>query len=62
MDARDPKRAPRLVADGGNLKVSPEDAGDEPAMMAKTFTGPIAVARRRIDAIELLASSVRSTR
>jgi tetraacyldisaccharide 4'-kinase len=43
-----------LVADAGQLKVSPEDAGDEPAMMAKSFTGPIAVARRRIDAIELL--------
>ncbi len=43
-----------LVADGGRLKVSPEDAGDEPAMMAKSFSGPIAVARRRIDAIELL--------
>jgi tetraacyldisaccharide 4'-kinase len=52
--ARSKARA-RLIADGGNLKVSPEDAGDEPAMMAKMFTGPIAVARRRIDAIELLA-------
>src|SRR3984957_12368765 len=48
------KARAELVADGGQLKVSPEDAGDEPAMMAKTFTGPIAVARRRIDAIELL--------
>jgi tetraacyldisaccharide 4'-kinase len=45
----------RLVADGGQLKVSPEDAGDEPAMMAKLFSGPIAVARRRIHAIELLS-------
>src|SRR5260370_19766413 len=51
--ARSKARA-ELVADGGQLKISPEDAGDEPAMMAKTFTGPIAVARRRIDAIELL--------
>jgi tetraacyldisaccharide 4'-kinase len=48
------KARAELVADGGQLKISPEDAGDEPAMMAKTFTGPIAVARRRIDAIELL--------
>src|SRR5579872_6259145 len=48
------KAPAELVADGGQLKISPEDAGDEPAMMAKTFTGPIAVARRRIDAIELL--------
>src|SRR6266481_5839704 len=52
--ARSGARA-ELVADGGSLKVSPENAGDEPAMMAKTFTGPIAVARRRIDAIELLS-------
>ena len=43
-----------LVADGGVLKISPEEAGDEPAMLAKSFTGPIAVARRRIDGIELL--------
>jgi tetraacyldisaccharide 4'-kinase len=52
--ARSKARA-ELVADGGQLKISPEDAGDEPAMMAKTFTGPIAVARKRIDAIELLS-------
>ncbi|HEV2169712.1 MAG TPA: tetraacyldisaccharide 4'-kinase [Candidatus Binatus sp.] len=41
-----------LVADGGRLMMSPEEAGDEPAMMAKSFTGPIAVARRRINGIE----------
>ncbi len=52
--ARSKARA-ELVADGGKLKVSPEDAGDEPAMMAKSFTGPIAVARRRLDGIELLS-------
>ncbi|HEY6421514.1 MAG TPA: tetraacyldisaccharide 4'-kinase [Candidatus Binataceae bacterium] len=45
-----------LVADGGELKVAPRDAGDEPVMMAKSFAGPIAVARRRIDAVELLKS------
>jgi tetraacyldisaccharide 4'-kinase len=44
-----------LVADGGQLKISPEDAGDEPAMMAKSFSGPIAVAKRRLDGIELLS-------
>src|SRR5260370_32496446 len=44
-----------LVSDRGVLKVSPEQAGDEPTMLAKSFTGPIAVARRRIDAIELLS-------
>src|SRR5208283_3502515 len=37
------------------LKISPEDAGDEPTMMAKCFSGPIAVARRRLDGIELLS-------
>ncbi|HKN14151.1 MAG TPA: tetraacyldisaccharide 4'-kinase [Candidatus Binatus sp.] len=52
--ARSRARA-ELVADGGQLKISPEEAGDEPAMMAKTFTGPIAVAKRRIDGIELLS-------
>ena len=52
--ARSTARA-ELVADGGKLKISPEDAGDEPAMMAKCFSGPIAVARRRLDGIELLS-------
>jgi tetraacyldisaccharide 4'-kinase len=44
-----------IVADSGRLKISAEDAGDEPAMMARMFTGPIAVARRRLDGIELLS-------
>jgi tetraacyldisaccharide 4'-kinase len=43
-----------LVADGGRLIIPPQDAGDEPAMMAKSFTGPIAVALRRLDGVELL--------
>jgi tetraacyldisaccharide 4'-kinase len=43
-----------LVADGGRLTISPEEAGDEPAMMARSFTGPIAVAHRRINGIERL--------
>jgi tetraacyldisaccharide 4'-kinase len=43
-----------LIADQGVLTVTPDEAGDEPAMMAKSFSGPIAVARRRIDGIELL--------
>src|ERR1017187_2052173 len=49
------KARAELVADGGALKISADDAGDEPAMMAKSFTGPIAVARRRLDGIELLS-------
>ena len=48
--------APLLVADGNRCLSTPRDAGDEPVMMAKSFRGPIAVARRRIDAIRLLAA------
>jgi len=44
-----------LVADGGHILLDPEQAGDEPVMMAKAFPGPIAIARHRIDAINLLA-------
>jgi tetraacyldisaccharide 4'-kinase len=47
--------AATIVADAGNLIVDPDRAGDEPAMMARMFSGPVAVARRRIDAIQLLA-------
>ncbi|HUO03603.1 MAG TPA: tetraacyldisaccharide 4'-kinase [Candidatus Binataceae bacterium] len=46
-----------LIANGGEALLPPEDSGDEPAMMAKSFTGPIAVARRRIDGIALLQSA-----
>ncbi|MDO8432002.1 MAG: tetraacyldisaccharide 4'-kinase [Candidatus Binatus sp.] len=46
--------AATLIADRGELLVTAEEAGDEPAMMAKSFSGPIAVARRRLDGIELL--------
>src|SRR5258707_9467608 len=50
--ARSKARA-ELVADSGHLKVSPEEAGDEPAMMAKTFAGPKTIPGRRINPIEL---------
>ena len=43
-----------LVSDGRELKLGPADAGDEPVMMAKSFDGPIAIARRRSDGIKLL--------
>jgi tetraacyldisaccharide 4'-kinase len=43
-----------LVSDRGELLLDSEVAGDEPAMMARRFAGPIAVARRRRDAIDLL--------
>ncbi len=43
-----------MVSDGHQILLTPEQAGDEPVMMARQFAGPIAVARRRIDGIELL--------
>src|SRR5216683_7525592 len=45
----------QLVSDGTRILLGPDVAGDEPVMMAKCFDGPVAVARRRIDAITLLA-------
>ncbi|MHB8383228.1 MAG: tetraacyldisaccharide 4'-kinase [Candidatus Binataceae bacterium] len=53
--ARNSARA-AMAADRGELLLDAAHAGDEPAMMARRFDGPIAVARRRIDAIELLRS------
>ncbi|MGH7863353.1 MAG: tetraacyldisaccharide 4'-kinase, partial [Candidatus Binataceae bacterium] len=47
-------RRAMLVADRTGIKAEPAQAGDEPAMMSRAFAGPISVARRRIDAIELL--------
>ena len=46
--------AAALVSDGTRILMSVREAGDEPVMMAQRFAGPIAVARRRIDAIHLL--------
>ncbi len=43
-----------LVSDGLSIKLSPEEAGDEPVMMAKSFRGPIVIARRRIDGIRFV--------
>ncbi len=43
-----------IVSDGREIKLSAQEAGDEPVMMAKVFRGPVVVARRRIDGIELL--------
>lgn len=50
-------RNARLVSDGRHIAMTPREAGDEPVMLAKSFDGPLAVARRRIDAIELLAAN-----
>jgi tetraacyldisaccharide 4'-kinase len=47
-------RGAALVANAGRLLLTPRLAGDEPAMMARSFRGPIAIARRRIDAIRML--------
>jgi tetraacyldisaccharide 4'-kinase len=46
--------APMLVSDGGTLRMSVEEAGDEAVMMARVFEGPVAIARRRLDAIAML--------
>ncbi|MGH7781688.1 MAG: tetraacyldisaccharide 4'-kinase [Candidatus Binataceae bacterium] len=53
--ARDSAHA-ALVSDRGEMLLDAAQAGDEPAMMTRRFDGPIAVARRRLDAIELLRS------
>lgn len=45
-----------MVADGGRIFASAAEAGDEPVMMAHRFAGPIAIARRRIDGVRLLAA------
>jgi tetraacyldisaccharide 4'-kinase len=45
-----------LVAEGGHQLLDAHAAGDEPAMMAKAFAGPIVVARRRVDGVTLLAA------
>ncbi|HUN58583.1 MAG TPA: tetraacyldisaccharide 4'-kinase [Candidatus Binataceae bacterium] len=43
-----------IVSDGQQTMLDVDVAGDEPLMMAKTFEGPIAIGRRRADAITLL--------
>lgn len=48
------RRAAYLARLGPGAVAEVEEIGDEPAMMAQSFAGPIAVARRRIDAIRLL--------
>ena len=52
--AKRPAARATLLANRGDL--APEEVGDEPAMMARRFAGPVAVARRRIDAIAMLAA------
>ncbi|HYA34132.1 MAG TPA: tetraacyldisaccharide 4'-kinase [Candidatus Binataceae bacterium] len=43
-----------MVSDGREIMMTPEESGDEPIMMAKSFSGPVAIAKRRIDGIRLL--------
>jgi tetraacyldisaccharide 4'-kinase len=50
------ENAAALVSDGNRILMSPREAGDEPVMMAKSFSGSIAVARRRIDAARMLSA------
>jgi tetraacyldisaccharide 4'-kinase len=49
-----------IVSDGKDILLEVREAGDEPLMMAKSFDGPIAIGRRRIDAIALLDDYLRS--
>jgi tetraacyldisaccharide 4'-kinase len=49
-------RNPQLVSDGCALTRTAQEVGDEPVMMAKSFPGPVVVAKRRIDAIQLIAA------
>jgi tetraacyldisaccharide 4'-kinase len=44
-----------MVSDGSSIRLTPDIAGDEAVMMARSFAGPVAVARRRHDGISLLA-------
>lgn len=56
---RDAERA-RLVADRAGLRVEPELAGDEPAMLSRQLPGvAIAVGARRVEAGNLLLESMR---
>jgi tetraacyldisaccharide 4'-kinase len=43
-----------LVSDGSTISMSPQTAGDEPVMLAKSFRGPIVVAPRRIDGLRFI--------
>jgi tetraacyldisaccharide 4'-kinase len=44
-----------MVSDGGRILLSEAKAGDEPVMIARSFAGPVVVARRRADGIALLS-------
>jgi tetraacyldisaccharide 4'-kinase len=44
-----------LVSDGTKILLSAAEAGDEPAMIARSFSGPVAIARRRADGIAILS-------
>ncbi|SRR5579875_609881 len=46
--------APVIVSDGRTVRLSVEEAGDEAVMTARAFAGPVAIARHRLDAINLL--------
>lgn len=46
-----------MVSDGMRIFATASEAGDEPAMMARRFAGPIAIARRRIDGVRLLLAA-----
>jgi tetraacyldisaccharide 4'-kinase len=52
-------RQAAIVRDTDHILLNVREAGDEPLMMAKSFAGPIAIGRRRIDAIALLDGYLR---
>jgi tetraacyldisaccharide 4'-kinase len=49
-----------IVSDGARVLLDVHRAGDEPLMMAKSFDGPIAIGRRRADAIAMLDEYMRA--
>jgi tetraacyldisaccharide 4'-kinase len=49
-----------IVSDGERVMLDVYEAGDEPLMMAKSFDGPIAIGRRRAEAIALLKDFTRA--
>ncbi len=50
--------APVLVGDGNHLLVPPEEAGDEPSMMARDFSLAVVVGKKRYDAGRLALSAL----
>jgi tetraacyldisaccharide 4'-kinase len=52
--AANPPAVAAIVAKDGKILLTADEAGDEPIMIARAYGGPVAVGRRRLDAIALL--------